>query len=274
MSTSNTSDISLIVYGSLIFVALAFAIYIYHQVKNEKIAIERVEKIIDIFKYTIVSVSIATTTLIIADLFKEREYDKNEMQAFNEYIPYIVDTASIDKKLIFCQFFVSVTPEGSLKDGWIKWQTYLQKEKIKVDQIEKEMKIYANKIYKDTTIAKVDLAEMQLLEKRRQEILSNVNAEDNFSYLVIFSADKEIDKAKYEVNWAKKNIHDNVVIFKKGQWFRTAIIAASYSEANYLAKKIKENTSRRMKMNAYVVSLQNWCSNMSISYELDCRICN
>lgn len=274
MSTSNTSDISLIVYGSLIFVALAFAIYIYHQVKNEKIAIERVEKIIDIFKYTIVSVSIATTTLIVADLFKEREYDKNEMQAFNEYIPYVVDTASIDKKLIFCQFFVSVTPEGNLKDGWVKWQTYLQKEKIKVEQIEKEMKIYANKIYQDTTIAKVDLAEMQLLEQKRQKILSDVNAEDNFSYLVIFSADKEIGGAKYEVNWAKKNIHDNVVIYKKGQWFRTAIIAASYSEANYLAKKIKENTSRKIKMNAYVVSLQNWCSNMSISNELGCRVCN
>jgi hypothetical protein len=76
-SLSNTGHVSFILYGLFIVITIAgMAIALYH-IRRGIIPTDRLEKMIELFKYAIVTTAIATTTLIVSDLFKEREQDVN-----------------------------------------------------------------------------------------------------------------------------------------------------------------------------------------------------
>ena len=82
---SNPGTISFILYGVFIAITIIGLFIAIYFIKKDNIPAEKLEKIIELSKYTIVSVCIATVTLIISDLFKEREQDVKELEYFNTY---------------------------------------------------------------------------------------------------------------------------------------------------------------------------------------------
>jgi len=228
---------------------------------------------IDLFKYSIVSTAIATVTLVIADLFKEREYDKNEMLAFNDYIPYIVDTTgTIDKKIYLCRFFSAVTPEGDLRNGWQNYTNFLENEKVKIEQLVQKTNQKSQELnYKSTPPTNDEIQHLEDSEVQRQKIIADLNITDTNNYLVNLGADTSTELAKPEVDWASK-FSSSATIYKKGNWYRTVIpVNTSFGDDKDLAEKIKFES--KGKKAAYVVSSKTWCNNTEFSAVENCIIC-
>lgn len=269
---TNTGAISLILYGVFILITLLGMLLAFYYIKKGSIEPLKLDKIIELFKYSIVTTAIETVTLIITDLFKERDYDKNEMIAFNEYIPYVIDTTgTIDKKINFCRFFSAVTPKGELKDGWITYALYLENEKAKINTISKNSKSTSNNFEnKGTPPSKQEMQNLENAEIEKQKILSNINAIENTTYLVILGADKTLEAARPELDFAMK-IKSNSVIYKKGNWYRTVIPYENYLDAKSTAYDIKKNSNGTR--DAYAVSQKAWCNSTEFSAFENCIIC-
>lgn len=269
---TNTGTLSLTLYGIFILITLVGMFVAFHYIKKGTIEPDKLDKMIEIFKYSIVTTAIATVTLIVADLFKERDYDKNEMIVFNEYIPYVIDTTgTIDKKINFCKFFSSVTPKGELKDGWVAYTAYLEKEKEKLNTLIEKSKSTSKEIEnKDTPPTKQEMQSLETAEIEKQKILSNLNAVENTTYLVILGADLSQDDAKPELEFATK-INSNATIYKKGKWYRTVIPFVNYEEAKKAADKVKQESNG--KRDAYAVSQKSWCNSVEFSTSENCIVC-
>ncbi|WP_433765091.1 hypothetical protein [Flavobacterium ginsenosidimutans] len=266
--------ISLLLNIFFILVLVFGTIYITLLIKNKTVENEGIDKIIDVFKIAIITTVATIIVNIVSDYFKERDYDKSEMVAFNEYIPYVIDTTgTIDKKINFCKFFASVTPKGDLRDGWEKYTLYLEGEKAKLVNLNETSKAKTLSITNKSQLpTKEELVSLETDEAQKQKILSNLNAVENTSYLVILGADLSVKSATPELEWAKENISSNAVIYKKRNFYTTVIpVNSSYQDAKDLAKKIKTIDPKR---DAYVVSSKTWCATTKFSNEENCLICN
>ena len=143
---ADTGTISFILYGIFIAIAITGLIIAIYFIRNSTIPTERLEKIIDLSKYTIVSVAIATVTLIVADLFKEREQDVKELEYFDRYVQDVKKVDGVQERFQLSKYLSIVAPSGELKRSWkeyhdtlkIEYQEYvhLKKEKEKLDTIE------------------------------------------------------------------------------------------------------------------------------------------
>ena len=269
----DASKISFWFYSSLIIIIVVVTFFIIHLIKKGELDQVKIDKITEIFKYSIGTTAIATATLIISDIFKEREVDKADMITFNTYIPYIVDsTSTIEKKIYFCKFFSLVTPKGDLKDGWKEYENFLTDEKNKLETINKKNREEANKSDQANNPASSEqMNSLKNAEEQKAKVLSNTNTTENSSYLVILGADKSLNDANPELVFAKK-INPNAVIYKKGSWFRTVIpVFTNFEDAKSIAATIKQKDSLK---ESYVVSLKTWCTTTVFSTSENCTICN
>lgn len=271
----NTGNISFALYGFFIIITVLGMAFLMYIIIKGTLDNEKITKMTEVFKYAIVTTAIATVTLIVSDLFKERDYDKNEMQAFNAYIPYIMDTVgTIDHKINFCRFFASVTPKSELKDGWHHYLIYLEDEKKKVLSIDERIQQKAEHIEnKETPPSDAEMASIELDEIEKQKILSNLNATENTSYLVVFGADASLREAKHEIAWAAAQINQSAAVYKKGKWYRTVIpVNKDWKLAKDISASIQKASAGSKK--AYVVSVKSWCSSIEYSAAEECMICN
>ena len=270
----DTLKISLWLNIGLILLLVVGCVYIIKLIKSKTVDESGIDKIIDLYKVVLITTVSAIIANVVADYFKERDYDKNEMVTFNEYIPYVIDTTgTIDKKINFCKFFASVTPKGDLRDGWEKYTLYLETEKGKLQNITNSSKAKTESlIQKDVPPTNEELANLETEEAQKQKILTNINAVENTSYLVILGADNNVKDTEPEIKWAKEHINPNAIIYKKRNWYRTVIpVNTTYEDAKAIAKQVRSIAPKR---GAYVVSLKTWCSSTTFSPEENCIICN
>jgi hypothetical protein len=68
---------------------------------------------IDLFKYTIVSVAIATVSLVISDLFKERDQDVKELEYFDKYVEDVKKADGILERFQLSKYLSIVAPSVS-----------------------------------------------------------------------------------------------------------------------------------------------------------------
>jgi hypothetical protein len=144
---ANTGTVSFILYGIFILIAIAgMAIAVYFIRRSSITASEQLDKIIELAKYTIVSVAIATVTLIITNLFKEREQDIKELEYFDKYVQDVKKVDGIQERFLLAKYLSIVAPSGELKRSWkeyhdtlnVEYQEYLRlkMEKEALDTLE------------------------------------------------------------------------------------------------------------------------------------------
>lgn len=142
---SDTGTVSFILYGVFIAIAVIGLVAAVYSILKSSIPIEKLDKVIDLFKYTIVSIAITTTTLIVTDLFKEREQDVKELEYFDKYVQDVKKVDGIQERFQLSKYLSIVAPSGELKKSWkayhdtlnIEYQEYLRlrKEREKLDTI-------------------------------------------------------------------------------------------------------------------------------------------
>ncbi|WP_268846605.1 hypothetical protein [Flavobacterium aestivum] len=113
---TNTGTVSFFLYGLFVTITVVAMIVAVRIILKGNIEAQKIDKIIDLFKYTIVSIAITTSTLIITDLFKERDQDLKELQYFEN--AKMIEANGIEARLNLAKYLSIVAPDGEMKKAW------------------------------------------------------------------------------------------------------------------------------------------------------------
>ncbi len=138
---ANTGTFSFLFYGIFIAVTIAAMLVAFYLIKNGKIEAARLDKMIDLFKYAIVSTALATVTLVVSDMFKERTQDVKELEYFDKYVDDVKNVEGVQERLLLSKYLAIVAPSGELKKSWsnyydsvkVEYREYL---KLKKDALQ------------------------------------------------------------------------------------------------------------------------------------------
>lgn len=135
---ANTGSLSLWLYGLFILITIVAMIIAFYQIKKGTIETEKLDKMIDLFKYVIVSTALSTVTLVVADLFKEREQDVKELEYFDKYVNDVKQADGIEARLRLTKYLSIVAPGGALKRSWQAYYDTVYAEYRQYDQKKRE----------------------------------------------------------------------------------------------------------------------------------------
>lgn len=172
MMLSNTGTVSLTLYAALIGIAIIGLIIAIKNLKDKTIELERLDRMIDLFKYTIVSIAIATVTLIIIDLFKEREQDVKELEYFDKYAQDVKKVDGLEERFQLSRYLMIVAPNGELKKSWKEYYDTLKIEHANY-LILKEKSKALDTIINPTPAQKIEKAKVnELIEQKESPLVS------------------------------------------------------------------------------------------------------
>jgi hypothetical protein len=262
----NAGTLSLI-FGS-IFIILAIGGFIIFSIFLNRKTTDpaKADKIIDIWKWTLGTMLVGVCSTVITDVFKQRESDQNMMSSFNQYINIIVDTGSVDKKWQLCMFFVAVSPEGEMRNSWLRYKDTLISGRNRLSSLNKKEAKLALQISQQPEATPTQLNSLKLIQQQRQEVLSSLNAVENGSYLIIVSGNKELKDANTDLSKARA-ISKNAVLYKKGNMYRTVFNNLNKQQAQDLMTQVQSSLNQ----GAYIVKQSNWCP--SYQTTADCLVC-
>lgn len=255
---ANTGNLSF--YLGIGFILLAFLglIITYYLIRKNSIEESKLEKLIELGKWFIVSVAIVVGATIIGDGFKEREQDVKEMEVFDKYVTTIVEADGIEKRWLLAEYFSIVAPDGELRKSW---ESYKITVKPSLDEYR------ANKAKLTDLSAKEQLTEPEIKEIAKlqeinevfeQSLVATSNSEpkpNSKEWLIIAGGDTTIEAAQDELDKAK-NISPEAKIYKKGNMFRT-VVPNFFSRKDALSRL--PDVKKTVNSDAYVVSLSSWC---------------
>jgi hypothetical protein len=142
---SNTGTASIVLYGIFMLIALGGSAVAIIIITRGKVDPVKMDKVIELAKYTIVSIAIATVTLIVSNLFKERDQDVKELEYFDKYVQDVKKVDGIEERYLLSKYLSIVAPSGELKKSWkeyhdtltIEYNEYLhlKREKEKLDTV-------------------------------------------------------------------------------------------------------------------------------------------
>ncbi len=266
---SNTGTVSFVLYFIFIVVTILAMVVAIYYIKKGSIAQEKLDRIIELFKYAIVTTAITTVTLVITDLFKEREQDVKELEYFDKYVDDVKKVDGIEERLLLAKYLSIVSPSGDLKKSWknyldtvlTEYREYLllKKEQIKIDSIVNPSEEEINKSLE--VQAKINQFEKPLAS-------ATLNTEESEEYYIIAGGDISFPDAQYELKKAMK-IHQSSAIIKKGNLYRTVL--TDFFSRTDAEKKLPE-VRRELDAGSYIVRKMSWCKNIATGTEY--LICN
>jgi hypothetical protein len=133
---ANTGTVSFVLYGIFIVITITGMIVAFRMIIKGTVTDPKLDKLIELFKYSIVTVAIATVTLIISDLFKEREQDVKELEYFDKYVQDVKNVDGIKQRLQLSKYLSIVAPSGQMHDAW---QRYWDSTKVEYQEYTKQM---------------------------------------------------------------------------------------------------------------------------------------
>jgi len=232
---SNTGTISFIIYGIFIAITVIAMFFAFYLIRKGTIEPDKLDKMIDLFKYTIVSVAIATVSLVISDLFKERDQDVKELEYFDKYVEDVKKADGILERFQLSKYLSIVAPSGDLKESWRQYYDTVKVEYLEYLRLKMEEK-------RLDTIQNPTLKQEAEREKIKMEISQKDAPLVSFRKSVANTADK-----KLALSWAEKGFD---YLLKKD--VDNAINAFTESENAYnqfqmvyeIAKYLRENRSK------------------------------
>lgn len=260
---TNTGTISFYLYLVFILISIISTVIIYRFLKKDTLESEKLDKLIDFLKTVVFTTAIGTVSLIITDLFKEREQDVKELEYFDKYVQEVKDVNG-QGRLQLSKYLSIVAPSGEIKDSWTAYYKEVQKD---YDEYLK-----AQQALKSDTLMNATKEQLIKREKNQEKIqlfenpLTNINNNSDEWYIVA-SGDINMTDANSELQKAIK-INANSTIIKKGNSFRTILVGySSKTEADKYLQEVKQKINKT----AYIVNKNSWCPQIENGSE--CLIC-
>lgn len=260
---SNTGTVSFVLYFIFIAIGVVSLFWVYRLIQKTDIDEGKLDKFLDYFKWVVITLSISTVTMIIGDLFKERDQDVKELEYFDKYVEE-VKVVNGQGRLQLSKYFSIVAPSGDMKKSWENYYKEVKKE------------------YEDYLAALARKEKNEANENPTPEIKKQIESDDQkiemfnaplavsteSEWYIVAGGDSTIEAANDELAKAIQ-INANASIIKKRNSYRTVLMG-------YLQKADAERELVKVKQmltsTAYIVNKSSWCS----SYEKGegCLICN
>ncbi|MDQ6528341.1 SPOR domain-containing protein [Flavobacterium sp. LHD-85] len=260
---SNTGTVSFWLYLFIVFIGLFSLIFLYRLIKKGELGQENLDKFIDYFKWVVVSLAISTVTLIVSDLFKERDQDIKELEYFDKYVNDVKEQKDPLVRLQLAKYLSVVAPSGDMKRSWTNYYNEVKKE------YDDYLKAQEN--IKSDTLTNPTRAQMKKIEESQKKIelfetpLSST--EPGLEWFIIAGGDPKIEDADDELKKAVK-INQNSTIIKKGNSFRTVLMG--YTSKAEAQNQLLE-ARRQINKTAYIVKKSSWCNSYQQTQE--CLVC-
>ncbi|WP_426481653.1 hypothetical protein [Chryseobacterium sp. R2ACT005] len=263
---SNTGTVSFYLYLFFIVIGLLSIFIVYYLIKKGTLDPDKLENFLIYFKWVIITLSISTVTLIVTDLFKERDQDIKELEYFDKYVN---DVKNEDRPLVRLQlakYLSIIAPNGEMKKSWTNYY----------DTIKREYKEYIKAqidLKKDSTIKNPTPDQLKQKEENQRKVdlfetpLSSTTNENNAEWFIIAAGNTDIGEANINLEKAVK-INHNSSIIKKGGSFRTVLMGyPSKVEAESQLQKVRNEVNPM----SYIVRKATWCN--TIEKGSECLIC-
>jgi len=259
---TNTGSLSF--YLGIGFILLAFigVLFAYRLIRSD-LNDEKVEKLIELGKWFIVSVALVVSATIVGDGFREREQDVKEIEVFDKYVSTITEADGIEKRWQLAEYFSIVAPAGELRTSWENYKKVVEKHleeyragKEKLNELTNLPKPNEEQKQQIVNLAEKTENYEQPLVETRQEVSRIVTQPQQ--WLIVAGGDKTLAAAQDELKKAQK-ISSNAQIYKKGNMFRTVITGfGSRIEALTRLERARSEVNK----DAYIVGLQGWCKSV------------
>jgi len=259
---SNTGTVSFYLYLFFIVIGLLSIFIVYYLIKKGTLAPDKLENFLNYFKWVIITLAISTVTLIVTDLFKERDQDIKELEYFDKYVN---DVKNEDRPLVRLQlakYLSIVAPSGDMKKSWTNYYETIKQEYD--DYIEAQ-----NNLKKDSAIANPTPQQIKQTEenKRKVELFLTPLSSNNAEWFIIAAGNNDIGGANINLEKAIK-INPNSSIIKKENSFRTVLMGyLSKAEAESQLEKVRNEVNPK----SYIVRKSTWCN--TIERGSECLIC-
>lgn len=261
---SNTGTVSFFLYGFFVLLGLTSIFIAYRLIKKSNLEPDKLDKFLDYFKWVIITLAVSTVTLIISDLFKEREQDVKELEYFDKYVNDVKNQENPLARLQLAKYLSIVAPSGDMKISWTNYYDSIQKE---YDEY-----LVAQKIIKNDTLTNQTPEQIKKIEESQQKVeLFETPLTSNISepteWYIVAGGDANMDEANFELEKAIK-INSNSSIVKKGNSYRTVLMGYATkldAEKQLLTVRTKINPT------SYIVRKSTWCT--TIEQTEECLIC-
>lgn len=261
---SDTGKVSFLLYGLFIALSLFSLLFVYRLIKKETGDPGKFDKFLDYFKWTVSTLAVSTVTLIVSDLFKEREQDIRELEYFNTYLTDVKNEENPRVRLQLAKFLSIVAPGGDMKQSWTNYY----------DTIRREYEGFLEaqlKLDRDTGAHKKDTS-----QDRREENLEKVHLFNTplssgpgglTEWLIVTGGDRTLPEATFELNKAKL-LNENAAIYLRKGSYRTVL--RGYNNLSEAEQQLSE-ARRQLNKEAYIVDRASWCPD--VKQGEDCLIC-
>ncbi len=127
----STGTLSLVFYLTFIAITLIALAAAFYQVIKGKLPKEKLDILVELFKYGVVTMAITTVGTIISDQFKERDQDIKELDYFHKYVEHAIKLNG-HERLQLSKFLATVAPKGPMRDAW---KNYYDTVRVESDSI-------------------------------------------------------------------------------------------------------------------------------------------
>ena len=258
---ANTSSLSLYLGITFIVIALIGSVAIAWVILRTAIEQAKLDKLIEIVKWFVISVAVVVGASIVSDSFKEREQDVKEIAVFDKYVTTITEADGVEKRWLLAEYFSFVAPPGELRKSWEAYKVAI---KPLLDEYRKD------KAERDGLAAKQErtdeenkkLTELQQkTEAQEKSLVSTGEAGESLpdEWLIVAGTDAALASAQDELKKAQ-GLSGNAKIYKKGENYFTVIRSFTSGEA---ALTLLPQVKQEVRPDAYIVVAKNLCSNLS-----------
>jgi hypothetical protein len=239
---------------------LSFFIILIYLYQGGSISPESQKRIFEFSKWYIVSVAIVFAAKIIETSFTERETGIKEMQVYDKYVATILEADNIESRWKLAEYFSTVTPTERLRERWVAYKETIKPDYLKFKELDqKEIELLS----KDSLTSEQKNT-LNIIQKEKATFERRLVDKLTGKWVVVFTADTELEPSKYELNnLIKAGIEDPKIYFRNNS-YRT--ISKTFSSKQD-ALDYKDLNKNKIRNDAYIVNLDNWCSEVTFNGE-------
>ncbi len=247
-------NILLIVYIAIpIIVALIIAVLYF---LGKKITKEVLEKLLDFSKWYMVAVAIIFAAKIVDSSFTDRETSIKEIAVYEKYATNILESDNLEKRWKLSEYFAAVTPSRTLRE---RWEAYKELLKPQYDTLIAARKTRIELSAKDSLNEKEKkelLNSQQTISLSETPLISSPENEDQ--WIIVFTADVELDEAIFEnENLIKAGVTDAIIVKKASLFYN---VSKDYDFKKEASASL-QNLRSKVRADAYVTVSDKFCSN-------------
>jgi len=248
-------NILAVIYVSIPIIAAFFVLVFY--LFGKTIAKENLDKLLDFGKWYMVAVAIVFAAKILDASITDRETSIKEIAIYEKYADNILEADNLEKRWKLSEYFAAVTPSEPLRDRWKEYKNIIKPEYDTLMALNRREKMLVSSADSLNVKQKVDLLNIQQ-QKNALNIQLASSASGTDQWIIVFSADSNLEQAEYENSNLKKAGISDVIIVNKGRFFFN--ISKDYNSRSE-ASVYLETVRSKVRGDVYVTISGKFCNN-------------